>query len=98
MKLEDFIKSNEGKLFRYWLVKRNYTPYEWDKKYEDQSELIEDECSYGYFVDCIDLGYDHLIGITEDCRNSGYISYHKLSLMDFAYCDRDQEEDTLDND
>ena len=93
MNLETFIGKNEGKLFRYWLVKRNYTPYEWEKKDDCQSELIDDECSYGYFVDCINLGYDHLIGITEDSRDNGYVSYHKLSLLDFAYCEKDQEEE-----
>lgn len=90
--MTQFIEQNKGKLFRYWLIKRNYTPYEIALKDPCQSELIEDACSYGYFVDCIDLGYDHLIGISEDSSKPDYISYHKLSLIDFAYSDQDQED------
>lgn len=91
LNMEDFIEKNKGKLFRYWMIKRNWTPYEMELKDPDQSDLIDDTCSYGYFVDCVDLGYDHLIGISEDSADSKYISYHKLSLLDFALNEEDQE-------
>ena len=43
-KLRDYLKEYyDGKLFRYWLRKINYTPYEWDKKFPDQSYLEDDE-------------------------------------------------------
>ena len=47
--------------------------------------------SYGYFVECIDLGYDWLVGISEDNPDGKYISYHKLSELDFVYSESDQD-------
>ena len=91
--LRDYLKEHyDGKLFRYWLRKVNYTPYEWDKKFPDQSYLENDECSYGYIVDVIDLGYDYLLGITEDSKEKDYVSFHRLSEIDLAYSESDQEE------
>ena len=90
--MKEFIEKHRGKVFRYWMIKRNYTPYEIYKKDPNQSDLIDDECNYGYFVDCVDLGYDHLIGISEDSMNSGYVIYHKLSLLEFALNEADQND------
>ena len=87
----DFIQKNNGKCFRYWIKKRMWTPYEMDKKDPNQSDLENEECYYGYFVECVNLGYDWLIGITEDSPEPDYIQYYKLSEIDFAYSVKDQD-------
>lgn len=87
----DFIQQNIGKCFRYWIRKRMWTPYEMELKAKDQSDLENEECYYGYFVDCVNLGYDWLIGITEDSSEPDYIQYYKLSEIDFAYSVKDQD-------
>ena len=91
MNFSEFINQNKNKLFRYWLRKTMWTPYEMELKDPNQSDLVNEECSYGYFVNCVDLGYDWLVGISEDNPNGKYVSYHKLSELDFAYSVSDQE-------
>lgn len=91
MNFSDFVNNNKNKIFRYWLRKTMWTPYEMELKDPDQSGLVDEECSYGYFVDCVDLGYDWLVGISEDNPNGEYVSYHKLSELDFAYSELDQD-------
>lgn len=90
--MKEFIEKNKGKCFRYWIRKRMWTPYEMDKKDPDQTDLEFLECSYGYFVEGIDLGYDWLIGITEDSPEPDYVHYYKLSEIEFAYSESDQDE------
>lgn len=87
----DFIQQNNGKCFRYWIKKRMWTPYEMDKKDPCQSDLEFEDCSYGYFVECVNLGYDWLIGITEGSSEPNYVHYYKLSEIEFAYSVGDQD-------
>ena len=87
----DFIQQNNGKCFRYWIKKRMWTPYELSLKDPHQSDLEDDTCSYGYFVECVNLGYDWLIGITEDSPEPDYVHYYKLSEIEFAYSVGDQD-------
>lgn len=91
MNFSEFINQNKNKIFRYWIHKVKWTPYEMELKDPNQSDLVDEECSYGYFVDCVDLGYDWLVGISEDNPNGKYVSYYKLSELDFAYSVSDQE-------
>lgn len=79
MNFSDFVNNNKNKLFRYWLRKTMWTPYEMELKDPMQSDVVSEDCSYGYFVECIDLGYDWLVGISEDMPDDKYISYYKLS-------------------
>ena len=91
--MKQSIEKNKGVCFRYWLHKRNLTPYEMEIKDPNQSDLVDDVCEYGYFVDSVNLGYDWLVGVTEsDYENPKQISYHKLSEISFAYSESDQEQ------
>ena len=91
--MKDFIERNKDTVFRYWTYKRNYTPYEIDLKDPMQSDLIEEECSYGRFIEAVNLGYDWLIGIVEwdAVEPYKYIDYVQLSSIKFAYSSGDQE-------
>lgn len=89
--MKNFVEKKKNKKFRYWLKKRMWTPYEMDKKDPCQSDLEDEECSYGYIVDVADLGYDWLIGISEDSADLDYVQYYKLSELDLAISERDQD-------
>lgn len=89
--MKKFIKKHKNTLFRYWERKRMWTPYDIECKDPDQVEYGDEECFYGYFVDLVDLGYDWLIGISDDLE-ADYISYYKLNDLEFAYCASDQQE------
>ena len=88
--MKNFVKKNKNTVFRYWLRKRMWTPYEMELKDRYQSDLVEEEASYGYLVEAIDLGHDWLIGISED-KKFDYISYYRLSEVDLAISDTDQD-------
>ena len=88
--MKNFIEKNKNTVFRYWLRKRMWTPYEMELKDKYQTDLEDDEASYGYIVEAINLGYDWLIGISEE-KEANYISYYKLSEVDFAISDMDQD-------
>ena len=61
-------------------------------KSKDQLEYGDEECSYGYIVEVVNLGYDWLIGISSDLE-SNYIEYYKFNDIELAYCASDQEEE-----
>ena len=88
--MKEFYEKHKNTLFRYWLRKRMWTPYDMERKYPDQLEYGDKECSYGYIVEVIDLSYDWLIGISDE-PNGEYIEYHKFNDLELAYCKTDQE-------
>ena len=89
MKMIDFIKRNKNTVFRYWERRTMWTPYEMEIKDPDQAEYGDIECSHGYIVAAIDLGYDWLLGFS-DSLSADYIEYRKLSNIELAYSDTDQ--------
>lgn len=88
--MKDFVERNKNTVFRYWHRKRMWTPYEMELKDPLQSDLELEECSFGYIVEAINLGHDWLIGISED-KKADYVSYYRLSEIDLAISDTDQE-------
>lgn len=88
--MKDFVEKNKDTVFRYWLRKRMWTPYEMELKDKYQSDLEDEEAEYGYLVEAVDLGHDWLIGISED-KKFDYISYYRLSELDLAISLTDQE-------
>lgn len=67
-----------------------WTPYEQECKDPYQLEYGDEECSYGYIVEVVDLGYDWLIGISADLE-ADYIEYYQLKDIVLAYSESDQE-------
>lgn len=91
--MNEFLKKYKNKWIRYWTKKRMWTPYDMEIKNPDQSDLNFEECSHGYIVEAYNLGYDWLVGIGEEPNSSRYISFYKLSELDMAYSEADQEEE-----
>ena len=89
--MKEFFEKHKNKVFRYWQRKRIWTPYDLECKDPYQSEYVDDECSYGYIIEVVDLGYDWLIGIAESLE-ARYIEYHKLNDIELAYSVSDQDE------
>ena len=89
---KEWLEVHKDDYFRYWVHKVMFTPYEIEKKFEDQSCFEDDECMYGYIVDHVVLpDNDVMIGLSES-KDGGYISYYKLSAIDLALSDFDEEE------
>ena len=89
---KEWLELHKNDCFRYWVHKMGFTPYELEQKFQDQSWLENDECMYGYIVDHVVLpDNDVMIGLSES-KDGGYISYYKLSAIDLALSDFDEEE------
>lgn len=97
-----FLHDTRGRVFRYWVFKRMFTPLEADKKYIDQSEFVDSHASFGIIRECVPLpDNDILIGFQDvdisfagDPENylNDWISYYKLSEIRLEYHWRDQPE------
>lgn len=90
--MNEFLKKYKDKCIRYWIRRTNWTPYEMNLKDPDQSDLFNEEADFGYIIEAYNLGYDWLVGISEDSNGSGYISFYRLSELEMAYNERDQED------
>ena len=89
---ETWVEAHKDVSFRYWVHKIMFTPYEQEEKFEDQCCTESDTCEYGYIVEYTVLpDNDVLIGFSE-VKNSGYVSYHKLSTIELAHSNKDNEE------
>ena len=53
--IAQFINDKQSDIFRYWIYRRIYTPFEQDKKYMDESIYEDDTCRCAYIRDCIKL-------------------------------------------
>lgn len=90
---EKWLEVHKDDCFRYWVHKIMFTPYEIEQKFEDESCLEDVTCSYGYIVDHVVLpDGDILLGLSES-KSGDYISYYKLSAIDLALSDFDEEEE-----
>lgn len=93
---ETWILDNKDRVYRYWIYKRMFTPYELNSKFVDESEFVTMECLFGMIREAIELpDGDILLGfIDPEDYNTGrdlYVAYHKLSEIKLAFSPSDQE-------
>lgn len=82
-----FIKAHESEIFRYWIYRRVFTPYEQKECFMDESIFEDTHASTGIIRECIPLGNgDFLLGFqsVDDCDPCNVtvfdsIEYYKLS-------------------
>lgn len=61
---ETFLIDNSDRIYRFWVYKRMFTPYEQEQKFSDESQYESDYCSYGIIREAIELpGGRILLGI-----------------------------------
>lgn len=90
---KEWLELHKDDYFRYWVHKFMFTPYEVEEKFEDQSCFEDETCSYGYIVEHVVLpNNDVLLGFRED-KEYGYTTYKKLSEIDLALSDKDNEDE-----
>ena len=92
----DYLKSlPPDTIFRVWVRKRIFTPYEQDSKFIGQSLYEDDIATHIIITDVISLPDGDLLLATynSDDNDKGYITYYKLSEIDLAKADYDMEEE-----
>ena len=87
-----FIHDTDGRVFRYWVYRRMFTPLETSAKYIDESVYEDVHCKLGTIHDCVILpDNDVLIGFKDveyDC-----VDYYKLSEIRMSYYPVDSDEE-----
>ena len=95
----DFIRKNPNRVFRYWVYKKVFTPFEQEKKFSDESRYEDDYANFGVVREIIPLPEsDYLLGIAqvfetlEDLKEDhAHIDYFRLSEIRLAYYPNEQE-------
>lgn len=94
----------EDRVFRMWVFKRMFTPYEQEEKFTDESVYEDDTCKFVMIKEIIELADgDYLIGFqdADDADSDNlYLEYYKLSEIRLDYCQSDKErleDESLDN-
>ena len=91
----------EERVFRMWVFKKMFTPYEQDEKFLDESVYVDDTCKFVMIKELIELpDGDLLIGFQDADSDNLYLEYYKLSEIRLDYCQSDKErreDESLDN-
>jgi hypothetical protein len=95
---ETWAMANSDRVFRYWVYRRMFTPYEQEQKFTDETVFEDNHCSYGTIREAVELpDGDVLIGFTDpfdDTVPEGSLNIHYLRLSEIrlAYYPRDEAE------
>ena len=82
----------EERVFRMWVFKKMFTPYERNKKFSDESVYVNDTCKFVMIKELIELpDGDLLIGFQDTDSDNLYLEYYKLSEIRLDYCQSDKE-------
>ena len=100
MSIYDWIKSEQGQVFRYLIYKKVYTPYELDSKFTDESEFENGGYyNYVYITNAIEIPGDIILELSELEQNYddgswnelGIKHYFKLSEIKLSKCNNDND-------
>lgn len=97
--LADFIRENPGRIYRYWVYRHGYTPYEQKQCYSDESLFEETHARLGVLCEVIPLsGGDALLGFAEFVEDTSEIvsenraiTYYRLSDIRITYMPMDRD-------
>ena len=82
----------EDRVFRLWVFKKMFTPYEQYEKFLDESIYVDDDCKFVMIKELIELpDGDLLIDFQEADSDNLYLEYYKLSEISLDYCQSDKE-------
>ena len=102
--LADFIQKNPNRIYRYWIYRHGYTPYEQKQCYSDESLFEETRVRFGVLREMIPLSDGNaLLGFAEFVEDTSEIvcevraiTYYRLSDIRITYMPIDA--DRLDPD
>ena len=88
--LEEFFEANQNTVFRYWIYKKMFTPYEQENKFVDESIFTDPHAYFGRIQSIVSLqNGDYLLGILRT-DNDDYVHYYKLSEIHIEFYEGDQ--------
>ncbi len=93
--LEHWFRQHRKRLYRFYVYKRMFTPYEIDKAFIDETCYESDCAMLGILEEVIELKDDYLFGIRQvfvDCSVSDTVEYYKLSELRIEWREKDEED------
>jgi len=97
-----FLHENPSRIYRYWIYRHGYTPYEQKQCFTDESLFEENHARFGVLREVIPLGGgDVLLGFAEFAEDTSEIvsgaraiSYYRASDIRIVYmpCDADDRD------
>ena len=82
----------DERVFRMWVFKKMFTPYEQDENFLDDSVYVDDTCKYVMIKELIELpDGDLLIGFQDTDSDNLYLEYYKLSEIRLDYYQNDKD-------
>lgn len=96
----EFIQKNQDRVFRYWVYKKMFTPYEQEQRFTDECQYESNYANFGVVREVIPLpDNDFLLGIAqvfesmEDLKEDhAHVDYYKLSEIRLSYYPNEQED------
>ena len=97
--MESWLIDNDGRVFRFWVFKKMFTPYEQQAAFVDESVYEDTHCSFGVIDEAVDLDGDWLLGlriVDEETVGEDELSfwpgvnYYRLSEIRLSYFEADQ--------
>lgn len=97
--LADFIRENPNRIYRYWIYRHGYTPYEQKQCYSDESLFEETRARLGVLREVIPLTDGNvLLGFAEFIEDTSEITsevraltYYRLSEIRMTYMPMDAD-------
>lgn len=99
--METWLLDNEGKIFRYVIYRRMFTPYEQEQAFTDESQYEDTHFTFGFIEEAIELGGgEWLLGFRKVYDGEVYdeIEYCRLSEIRLSCFDCDQNMFTEEKD
>ncbi len=102
--IHHFLKETEERIFRFWVYKRMFTPYEQDRMFKDADEYVNTTARIGIIREAVVLpDGDVLLGLAEIycdvaelCElleeETRHLTYYKLSEIRLGYYPHDVKE------
>lgn len=95
-----FFEQNPGRIYRYWVYRRMFTPYEQKQAYMDESFFEQSQALFGVFREVVPLpNGDLLLGMADIAEDAAELSadnrqmtYHRFSDLQLMYMPLDAQE------
>ena len=92
---KQFFEQNPGRIYRYWVYRRMFTPYEQKQAYMDESFFEQSQALFGVVREVVPLpNGDLLLGIADITEDESELSAdnHRLSDLQLMYMPLDAQE------
>ena len=92
--VKEWLQASEGKIFRYLVYKKMFTPYEQQEAFEDEDQFEDNYYNFAVIECAVELGNGKwLLGLRQivDHELSNHVEYLQLGDIRLEYFEDDQK-------